>query len=101
MQPQLSHFYRSSQAKEPDNCFELLGFDILLDAKGKPWLLEVNHTPSFNVDTATDEQVKMDLVQDTLMILKYSVDARKKKEQEMRRDKQYMTSQGCYRRLTV
>ena len=31
-------------------CFEVLGFDILLDKACQPYLLEVNHTPSFNCD---------------------------------------------------
>ena len=31
VQPQLQHIYRSCQTKEPDCCFELLGFDIMLD----------------------------------------------------------------------
>jgi hypothetical protein len=31
-------------------CFELLGLDVILDSKGKPILLEVNHTPSFSTD---------------------------------------------------
>lgn len=39
-------------------CFEILGFDILLDQKLKVWLLEVNHTPSFRTDTDLDKLVK-------------------------------------------
>lgn len=31
-------------------CFHALGFDILLDEKGKPWLLEINANPSFSID---------------------------------------------------
>jgi tubulin polyglutamylase TTLL6/13 len=37
----------------------------MLDRKLKPWMLEVNHTPSFNADTPIDEQVKMRLLKDT------------------------------------
>ena len=39
-------------------CFELFGFDIFLDENCKPWLLEVNHAPSFEVDTPLDYHVK-------------------------------------------
>jgi len=69
VQPQLQHIYKSYQSKEPDCCFELLGFDIMLDRKLKPWMLEVNHTPSFNADTPIDEQVKMRLLRDTFQIV--------------------------------
>jgi len=34
----------------------------MLDSKLKPWMLEVNHTPSFNAETAVDEQVKAELL---------------------------------------
>jgi len=54
-------------------CFEILGFDILIDNKGKPWLLEVNHAPSFNCDTALDAEVKKNLVQDTFGILRCTI----------------------------
>ena len=69
IQPQLQHLYKSSQAKEPDCVYDLLGFDIMLDSKLRPWLLEVNHLPSFNADTEVDKDVKSELVQNTLTIM--------------------------------
>jgi len=32
------------------HCFHLLGLDVILDATGRPWLLEANHRPSLLVD---------------------------------------------------
>ena len=47
-------------------CFELLGFDILLDNKYKPLLLEVNHAPSFATDTPLDFKMKKDVIADAI-----------------------------------
>jgi tubulin polyglutamylase TTLL6/13 len=69
VQPQLQHLYRTAQAKEPDTCCDLLGFDVMLDHKLKPWMLEVNHMPSFKADTKLDFDVKHDLIKNTLQIL--------------------------------
>ena len=69
VQPQLAHLYRTSQAKEPDLCCDLLGFDVMLDYKLKPWMLEVNHMQSFRADTELDYQIKHDLIKETLQIL--------------------------------
>jgi len=44
-------------------------FDILIDKKFKPFLLEVNHAPSFNDDTEIDKEVKTNLITDTLRLL--------------------------------
>jgi len=43
-----------SGATHSSRCFEVLGFDVLLDEQLQPWLVEVNHSPSFNVDTPLD-----------------------------------------------
>ena len=59
-QPHLSHHYRSYQHDDYENslCFEILGFDIMIDDKIKPYLLEVNHAPSFATDSPLDEKIK-------------------------------------------
>lgn len=70
-QPLLAHLYRSSQPNDPTNsiCFQILGFDIFLDNKLKPYLLEVNHTPSFTTDTPLDLHVKKAVIGDALRML--------------------------------
>ena len=47
-----------------NNCFELLGFDILIDSKFRPWLIEVNLSPSLNTDSKLDFLIKSNLLRD-------------------------------------
>lgn len=54
-----------------DNCFELLGFDIMVDDKMKPWLLEVNSSPAMAMDGVADSIVKPDLLKDTLKLIDF------------------------------
>ena len=49
--------------------FEIFGFDIFIDDTLKPWLLEVNHTPSFTTDTPLDENIKSCLITDTINLI--------------------------------
>ncbi|XP_036054208.1 tubulin polyglutamylase TTLL6 [Onychomys torridus] len=67
-------------------CFEILGFDILLDRKLKPWLLEVNHSPSFSTDSKLDKEVKDSLLYDALVLINLgSCDKKKVLEEERQR----------------
>ena len=46
------------------NCFELFGFDVLVDNNLKPWLLEVNLSPSMACETPIDLRIKSQLICD-------------------------------------
>lgn len=51
------------------NCFELFGFDILIDDNLKPWLLEVSFSPALSVDCLADVSVKRKLIRDTTELI--------------------------------
>lgn len=44
------------------SCFEVFGFDIMLDQKLQAWLLEVNTCPALNADSPLDQAVKTNMV---------------------------------------
>jgi len=70
-QPELWHVYRSCQPEDYENslCFQVLGFDIMIDDTLKPWLIEVNHAPSFATESPFDLNLKSKLLEDTFRIL--------------------------------
>ena len=70
IQPLLAHNYRSVLPEDNDgfSCFEILGLDVLIDAKSRPWLVEVNHSPSFTTDTPLDLSIKEALISDTISL---------------------------------
>ncbi|XP_070528441.1 uncharacterized protein Ttll5 isoform X3 [Cardiocondyla obscurior] len=55
--------------KHPETCFELFGFDILIDDTLKPWLLEVNLTPSLGCDSPLDIRLKSALIADLFTLV--------------------------------
>jgi tubulin polyglutamylase TTLL4 len=52
-----------------NNCFELYGFDVMIDSNLKPWVLEVNVLPSLSSSSVFDKRIKTMLVCDALTIV--------------------------------
>ena len=46
------------------NCYELFGFDVMLDSQLHPWLIEVNSSPSLATDAPLDKKIKYAMVTD-------------------------------------
>mmetsp|Transcript_17919 Transcript_17919/g.17906 ORF Transcript_17919/g.17906 Transcript_17919/m.17906 type:complete len:123 (+) Transcript_17919:874-1242(+) len=51
------------------HCFEMYGYDILIDNDLKPWLLEVNASPSLTTSTEKDVVLKSQLLRDVFAIV--------------------------------
>ncbi len=51
------------------HCFELYGFDILIDKNLRPWLIEVNASPSLVHTTKHDFVLKKNIINDLLNVL--------------------------------
>lgn len=49
--------------------FELYGYDVMIDSDLKPWLIEVNASPSLAPTTEPDRILKMGLINDTLDVV--------------------------------
>lgn len=47
---ELEATYEARKCELPEHTFHVLGLDVLLDAAGRPWLLEANHRPSLLID---------------------------------------------------
>jgi Tubulin-tyrosine ligase family len=52
-----------------NNCFEVFGYDVLIDSELKPWLLEVNLSPSLACESPLDTTIKANLIADTLNMI--------------------------------
>ncbi|PBC32195.1 tubulin monoglutamylase TTLL4-like [Apis cerana] len=55
------------------SCYELYGFDVLLDESLRPWLLEVNILPSLQTDSPLDTSIKGTLVKNVLNMAGYQI----------------------------
>eukprot|EP00048_Salpingoeca_helianthica_P017780 m.238968 g.238968 ORF g.238968 m.238968 type:complete len:400 (-) comp22180_c0_seq1:72-1271(-) len=65
------HALRAVQATiiNDRHCFELYGFDILIDSNLKPWLIEINASPSLSATTVSDRLLKATVINDVFNIV--------------------------------
>lgn len=59
-----------SRLRSAMGAMQVLGYDLLLDAAARPWLVEVNHSPSFQTEAALDVAVKGDMISDALRLVR-------------------------------
>eukprot|EP00795_Rhopilema_esculentum_P004658 gene4658-20939_t len=79
------HVYRAYHVSRPSDpggsesvCFEILGFDILIDKKLKPWVLEVNRAPSFGTDQPLDYAIKRNMLRDAFKLVNIRLSDRRR-----------------------
>lgn len=68
-------------------CYEIYGFDVLIDNNLKPWLLEVNVLPSLSSSSPFDKYVKSMLLSDTFHLLGFNIFDRRKIDEERKAEK--------------
>ncbi|XP_037070706.1 probable tubulin polyglutamylase TTLL1 [Pollicipes pollicipes] len=51
------------------HCFECYGYDIIIDQNLKPWLIEVNASPSLSSTTANDRIMKQKLIDNIIKVV--------------------------------
>ncbi|XP_050424661.1 polyglutamylase complex subunit TTLL1-like [Adelges cooleyi] len=59
----------SSVMSNDKHCFECYGYDIIVDNNLKPWLIEVNSSPSLSYTTHSDRMLKSKLIDNILSIV--------------------------------
>lgn len=75
--------------KHKNQCFEVYGFDVMVDAKLRPWLLEVNVAPSLSSSSPYDKQVKCKLLCDTLHLVGFRIFDRKRIADDTKKDNRH------------
>ncbi|CAM9618644.1 unnamed protein product, partial [Phaeothamnion confervicola] len=86
--PKLRREYRcwnTSAAGPASTCFTIVGMDLMLDEDLEPWIIEINHLPSFRTDTKMDHRIKKKLVQDALNLLNVQPGDRERWQRDMQR----------------
>ncbi|VDQ00487.1 unnamed protein product [Trichobilharzia regenti] len=76
----IKHNYRTCFPNhiQTSACFEILGFDIMFSHRLKPYVLEVNHSPSFTTDSKLDKEIKEAVLWDAVQLAHFTAISKKK-----------------------
>lgn len=55
-------YYTKDNFKKINKSFEIFGYDIMIDDKFKPWLMEINLSPSLSLESNMDIKLKTKLI---------------------------------------
>lgn len=64
------------------SCHELFGFDVIIDERLRPWLLEVNISPSLHSASPLDHSVKGPLIVDVLNMVSFHIPDKLSQQQQ-------------------
>jgi tubulin polyglutamylase TTLL7 len=93
------------------DCFQMIGLDVFLDKNLKPWILEINESPSLNIElvkeggvgeglikhpSEVDRYIKTLCMGDAYKLMIKTTSKSKEKRKERRSEIQ---SYGCFQRL--
>jgi tubulin polyglutamylase TTLL4 len=67
--PDMSTSQKQQLPLHRGSCFEMFGFDVMLDASLRPWLLEVNVSPSLYGSSPLDKRIKGMLMADVFHLV--------------------------------
>ena len=84
-----------SKTQEKRTCgFELYGFDILVDDRLKPWLMEVNVCPSLSSSSPMDRKIKHTLLTDILNLIGIEQISARRVEKQKKKEKERIFNYG-------
>ena len=72
----------SRSTKYKNICFELYGFDVLIDEELNPWIMEVNVSPSLSSSSPLDKKIKTVLLSDVFNLIGIRLYDKKKLEKD-------------------
>jgi tubulin polyglutamylase TTLL4 len=65
--------YLKANVRNKWSCHELFGFDVMLDSHLKPWIIEVNISPSLHSNSQLDINIKGRMMRDILNMCQFTV----------------------------